>query len=123
MQMTYDPFFKRIFDAEVHPERLSEFLSQVLGRRLTVKRMLPNEHQRISDKVEHVYKVLVSYPWFREMYEEIKEFRNHPEEAIGMFSDALRILDENTVRYMTDEFKQKINLIAELQRKLAAAKQ
>ncbi len=32
VQMTYDPFFKRIFDAEVHPERLSGFLSQVLGR-------------------------------------------------------------------------------------------
>ena len=61
-----------------------------------------------SDKVEHIQKVITSYPWFAEMYEEIGEFRRHPEEAIRMFSDALKILDENTVRYMIDEMKQEI---------------
>ena len=49
VQMTYDPFFIKIFDAEIHPERLSRFLSEVLGRRLKIKRMLPNEHKRITD--------------------------------------------------------------------------
>ncbi len=246
--MTYDPFFIKIFDAEIHPKRLSKFLSKILGRRLKIKRMLPNEHKRItdrgsllimdilvefetgeladveiqkvgylfpgqrascyssdmvmrqyerirsakgedfsykdlkkvytivimenssqelkavpeyyihrgrcefdsglklnllqefyfisldvfldimdnrgkeakiseleawlyfigSDKVEHIQKVITSYPWFAEMYEEIGEFRRHPEEAIRMFSDALKILDENTVRYMIDEMKQEI---------------
>ncbi len=248
VQMTYDPFFIKIFDAEIHPERLSKFLSKILGRRLKIKRMLPNEHKRItdrgsllimdilvefetgeladveiqkvgylfpgprascyssdmvmrqyeriksakgknfsykdlkkvytivlmensrrelktvsehyihrgrcefdsglkldllqefyfisldvfldimdnrgreakvseleawlyfigSDKVEHIQRVITSYPWFAEMYEEIGEFRRHPEEAIRMFSDALKILDENTVRYMIDEMKQEI---------------
>ena len=61
-----------------------------------------------SDKVEHIQRVITSYPWFAEMYEEIGEFRRHPEEAIRMFSDALKILDENTVRYMIDEMKQEI---------------
>ena len=249
VQMTYDPFFIKIFDAEIHPERLSRFLSEVLGRRLKIKRMLPNEHKRItdrgsllimdmlvefetgeladveiqkvgyrfpgprtscyssdmvmrqyerirsakgknfsykdlkkvytivlmedsskelkavpdfyihrgrcefdtglkmelleefyfisldvflrimdnrgreakvseleawlyfigSDKVEHIQKVIKSYPWFAKMYEEIGEFRRHPEEAIRMFSDALKILDENTVQYMIDEMKQEID--------------
>ena len=29
VQMTYDPFFIKIFDAEIHPERLSRLLSEV----------------------------------------------------------------------------------------------
>ncbi len=59
-----------------------------------------------SDRVEHIYKVIESYPWFAELYREINEFRYHPEEAIRMFSDALRIMDRNTVQYMIDEEKQ-----------------
>lgn len=60
-----------------------------------------------SDKVEHIYKVIESYPWFADLYREINEFRYHPEEAVRMFSDALRIMDRNTVWYMIDEEKQK----------------
>ena len=51
VKMTYDSFFKYIFDAEVHPERLSRMLSQIIGRPLKVKRMLPVEHRRISEAV------------------------------------------------------------------------
>ncbi len=47
--MTYDPFFKKIFHAEIYPERLSKFLSEIPGHPLEVKRMLPNERQRITD--------------------------------------------------------------------------
>lgn len=50
VNLTYDSFFKHIFDAERHPERLSEMLSLIIGRPLKVKRMLPNEHRRISEK-------------------------------------------------------------------------
>ncbi len=59
-----------------------------------------------SDKVEHIHKVIESYPWFAELYREINEFRYHPEEAVRMFSDALKIMDRNTVWYMIDEEKQ-----------------
>ena len=48
--MTYDPFFKFIFDVETHPERLSDFISHIVGRKLKVKRALPREHRRISEK-------------------------------------------------------------------------
>lgn len=50
VKMTYDSFFKYVFDAEKHPERLSEMLSVIIGRRLKVKRALPLEHMRISEK-------------------------------------------------------------------------
>ncbi|MCI9488699.1 hypothetical protein AALC75_02685 [Lachnospiraceae bacterium 48-42] len=31
-----------------------------------------------SDKAEHIYKAIESYPWFAELYKEINEFRYHP---------------------------------------------
>lgn len=38
-----------------------------------------------------------------ELYWDIEYFRYHPEEAINMFSEALRIMDENTATYMIAE--------------------
>ena len=251
MKMTYDTFFKHVFDAEVHPERLSRMLSQIIGRPLTVKRMLPTEHRLISekgsllildiivefdtgelgdveiqklgyyfpgqraacyaadmvmrqyerkksmlgdsftyqdmkkvytivfmenssgevkkiegeylhrgrwefdsglkldlltefffvsidnfhkiednkedtkeiseleawiyfigsDKPEHILKIVEKFPWFAEYYEDVAYFRYHPKEAIGMFSDALRKLDENTVNYMIDDMKQELEKV------------
>ncbi len=50
LPITYDPFFKKIFDPETHPERLSRLLSLVLGAKLKVRRALPNEGTRILDE-------------------------------------------------------------------------
>ena len=247
VKMAYDPFFKHIFDAEVHPERLSDLLTQIIGERVVVKAVLPKEHRRISEKgsllildiivelvsgeladveiqkvgyhfpgqraacyssdmvmrqyerirnrkgkdfsykdLKKVYtvvimersskefrsksdtfvhrgkwkfdtglelellqefifvsldifltlkdnentdeldeldawlyflgsdkpgdiqKVILSHPKFEQMYEEIRYFRYHPEEAVQMFSEALRILDENTVKYMIEELEQEL---------------
>ena len=255
VMMTYDSFFQRILDVEAHPERLSELVSQIVGKRLKVKRALPKEHRRISekgsllimdilaeteegdlvdveiqkvgylfpgqrascysadmvmrqyereksrcgenftykdmkkvytivlveksskefqqfpdkyihrggwkfdtgiqldllqevyfisldiflhiqdnrnedesiseleawlyflgsDKTEHIQKIIDNYPRFEEMYREIVRFRYSPEEAIGMFSEALKVLDENTVKYMIEEMKQELE---ESQKKL-----
>lgn len=46
LKITYDPFFKFIFD----PERLSAFLSSLLGEPVTVKHTLPMESGRIIDE-------------------------------------------------------------------------
>lgn len=43
LPLTYDPFFKRIFHPDLHPGRLSRFLSSILGRRVRVVRILPGE--------------------------------------------------------------------------------
>ena len=61
-----------------------------------------------SDQLRHIQKVVERYPKFEEMYREIVRFRYHPEEAIGMFSEALKVLDENTVTYMVEEMKQEL---------------
>jgi len=59
-----------------------------------------------SDRPKDIRRVIESYPKFAEMYREIVRFRYHPKEVLGMFSEALRIMDENTVKYMIDEMRQ-----------------
>ena len=43
LPLTYDPFFKRIFNTDIHPERLSDLLSAIMGQRVTVTATLSNE--------------------------------------------------------------------------------
>ena len=62
-----------------------------------------------SDNPEHIQKVIENFPWFAELYEDVAYFRHHPEEAIGMFSEALRKLDENTINFMIDDMKGEID--------------
>ena len=61
-----------------------------------------------SDRLEDVCKVVERYPEFWELYEEVFRFRFQKEELISMYSDALKILDENTVQYMVEEQKEEI---------------
>ena len=49
LKITYDPFFKYIFNPKLHPERLSEFLSLVLQEEVEIVDVLPNESNRLSD--------------------------------------------------------------------------
>ena len=48
MPLTYDPFFKRIFNPDIHPEWLSGLLSAVIGESVTVEAVLPSEDTAIS---------------------------------------------------------------------------
>ena len=57
---------------------------------------------------EHVISLVNKYPEFLPLYRNIAEFRHKPEEVIGMFSEALKIMDRNTTKYMIDELKQTI---------------
>ena len=43
LPLTYDPFFKRIFHPDVHPDRLSRLVSSILGINVRVLHVLPNE--------------------------------------------------------------------------------
>jgi hypothetical protein len=48
VKMTYDPFFKEVMNPEYAPERLSDFLSVVLGQEVKVLKILPNDSVRIT---------------------------------------------------------------------------
>lgn len=43
LPLTYDPFFKRIFHPDIHADRLSGFVSCLLGMKVKIIRVLPNE--------------------------------------------------------------------------------
>ena len=62
-----------------------------------------------SDDPADILHLIQEFPFFREYYNEIIQFRYHPKELITMFSDALRIMDENAVKYMVDEMKAEIS--------------
>lgn len=49
LKITYDPFFKYMFNPNLHPGRLSEFLSLILKEEVEIVEVLPNESDRISD--------------------------------------------------------------------------
>lgn len=61
-----------------------------------------------SDYPQDILRITEKYPLFRQLYQEIIDFRFHPKELITMYSEALRIMDENTVSYMIDELKAQI---------------
>lgn len=61
-----------------------------------------------SDKISDIRKVCDAYPEFCELYKEVFEFRYQPKELVSMFSEALRILDQDTVQYMIDDMKREL---------------
>ena len=43
LPLTYDPFFKKLFNPDIYPERLSSLISSIIGTRVTVQCILSNE--------------------------------------------------------------------------------
>ena len=50
VKMLYDGFFKEVMNPEYAPQRLDDFLTQVLGRKTRVTKVLPNDSTRLTDE-------------------------------------------------------------------------
>ena len=48
VKILYDSFFKEIMNPEYSPGRLNRFLSLLLGKRVTIKQVIPNDSTRIA---------------------------------------------------------------------------
>ncbi len=59
-----------------------------------------------AEELSEVLSLVKRWPMFLTMYQDIAAFRKNPEEVIGMFSEALRIMDRNTTKYWIDSMKQ-----------------
>ena len=59
--------------------------------------------------VDDLTEILTVYPWLEAIYQDMASYLHKPEEVLTMFSDALKILDNNTVQYMIDEMQNTIN--------------
>ena len=48
LPLTYDPFFKYLFDPDIHGDRLSRFISSLLGFEVKILEALPGEESQID---------------------------------------------------------------------------
>jgi chromosome segregation ATPase len=62
-----------------------------------------------SDKVEDIIVVIEQYPKFLPMYRKLYELCRNTEAVMGLFSEELQIMDDNTVRYMIDDMQEQID--------------
>lgn len=119
---THLHYAKQIFDTGLELNMLQEYLI------IPLDIMMKNHHNisnRLdawlyfiaSDDPEDICRVTEAYPEFEDIYRQVFEFRYCMKELMNMFSDALRILDRNTVQYMIKLQKEEIEqLRAENQR-------
>ncbi len=109
----YLHYARQTFDTGLNLDLLQEYLLVPLDI------FMKNPHNKISrldawlyfiasDDMNDIEKICHAYPEFCELYRDIFQFRFHPEELVSMFSDALRILDQDTVQYMIDDMKKTI---------------
>ena len=152
LPLTYDPFFKFIFNPDRHADRLENFIFSILEIRVKIKKILPVEDSLIAldvfakipyaednksdlqawlsllttENLTDAERNIRHYPWLEPIYQEIALLRRSPEEVIGMWSEALRILDENSLKYYVEELKDELDKknaeIAALKAQLEAQK-
>ena len=53
--------------------------------------------------------MITEYPEFKAMYEHVYNMCRNVEDVMGIFSEELKILDRNTVKYMVDEMQETID--------------
>ena len=71
-----------------------------------------------AQSVDGLVALVSDYPWMEAICKDMSEYMYDPEEVITMFSEALRMLDENTVHYMIDELqKERDKAVAALSEK------
>ena len=62
-----------------------------------------------NDDPERIIELITTFPEFKPMYETLYQMCRNVERVINMFSEELRILDKNTVKYMIEEQQQEID--------------
>jgi len=62
-----------------------------------------------EDDPEEIIKLLEVYPDFKELYQDVYRMCRNTEKVMEMFSEELKILDQNTVAYMVDEMQNEID--------------
>ena len=63
-----------------------------------------------DDRPESIISLIKKYPEFKAMYETLYLMCQNTERVMGMFSEELRELDKNTVKYMIEEQQREIDL-------------
>ena len=61
-----------------------------------------------TDNPADIMALTEAYPYFKELYSDMIKFQRKPKELVNMFSEALEIMDRNTVKYMIEDRDEKI---------------
>lgn len=112
---TYIHYGKTVFDSGLDLNLMQEYCLIALD----VFRKFPYAKARneqtawlsllATENLEEAEALISDYPWLEEIYQEIALLRQNPEEVLGMFSEALRMLDQNTLKYVVDELKKELD--------------
>ena len=62
-----------------------------------------------EDNPERIISLIEHYPEFKPMYETLYQLCQNTERVMELFSEELRILDRNTVKYMIEQQQQEID--------------
>ena len=65
-----------------------------------------------TEDVAEAEKLAKEYPWLGEIYREMEGYLHKPQEVLNMFSEALKILDQNTVQYMVEQQQEQIDPVS-----------
>lgn len=62
----------------------------------------------VTNTYEDAELLCQKYLWMEEIFAEISEYVHNPEEVVGMFSEALKMMDDNMYHYMADQYQAKV---------------
>ena len=99
LPLTYDPFFKKIFHPDIHPDRLSRLLSSLLDRKVTVIRILPTEETLLEGGALLIMDILVELEDGALANVEVQKIPyNFPAERMSCYSADLLLRQYNRVK-------------------------
>ncbi len=62
------------------------------------------------DEPDMIIKLTEEYPEFKVMYQQVYEMCRNVEGLMGIFSEELKIMDRNTVKYMVDQMQDELDM-------------
>lgn len=117
---TYYHHARQIFDSGLHMNLLQEYIMIPLDIFLAGMHNKPINTPLEAwltflgdDSPKRVIELITAYPEFKEMYTTLYQMCRNTERVMRMFSEELRIMDRNTVRYMIEEQQKEIDICRE----------
>ncbi len=65
------------------------------------------------DEPDYIIELIEKYPKFKVMYSHLYDMCLNIEGVMHMFSKELQLMDQNTVRYMIDEYQEQVDTLTE----------
>ena len=107
---------KQVFDSGLELNLLQEYIMiplDIYRRKMqnkSIKTMFEAWLTFLSeDNPERIISLIEHYPEFKPMYETLYQLCQNTERVMELFSEELRILDRNTVKYMIEQQQQEID--------------